>query len=270
MKNKKGFTLIELLAVIVILAILMVIAIPRILNVIESSRNSAAFSSIKLLKDSIKTQIASSELSNIKFTKDNDNCYIFDFNLDTNGNVNKLSLKNKENFSGITKYCDGSFTDTNLTFQGNNGVDEDENKVYIIKNGRFVENEYGIDGFIENYQTDSFGELNVTLENGYIQVAQSGQRNSYNCKAVKFNKTLNSYNNIVIDGEINRLNCPSSRVIHVLDAVVSDSCIFEKQNFVGKLMEDTDEYSNNSVIYDCFGSSHTNVLKIYNLYIEKE
>ena len=55
MRNNKGFTLIELLAVIVILAVLMVIAIPKILNVIESSRNSAASSSIKLLKDSIKT-----------------------------------------------------------------------------------------------------------------------------------------------------------------------------------------------------------------------
>ena len=39
--NKKGFTLIELLAVIVILAIIMVIAVPQILNVIQSSRDSA-------------------------------------------------------------------------------------------------------------------------------------------------------------------------------------------------------------------------------------
>ena len=42
MKKEKGFTLIELLAVIVILAILMVIAVPKILNVIEKSKKSAA------------------------------------------------------------------------------------------------------------------------------------------------------------------------------------------------------------------------------------
>ena len=42
MKKEKGFTLIELLAVIVILAILMVVAVPKILNVIENSRKSAA------------------------------------------------------------------------------------------------------------------------------------------------------------------------------------------------------------------------------------
>ena len=41
MKNKKGFTLVELLAVIVILAVILVIAIPRILDVIDSSKLSS-------------------------------------------------------------------------------------------------------------------------------------------------------------------------------------------------------------------------------------
>ena len=59
MKKKKGFTLIELLAVIVILAIIMVIAVPKILDLIDDSRANAAQSSIKLLKDAIKTQVAS-------------------------------------------------------------------------------------------------------------------------------------------------------------------------------------------------------------------
>ena len=45
--NKKGFTLIELLAVIVILAIIMVIAVPQILNVVQSSRDSAWKSNVK-------------------------------------------------------------------------------------------------------------------------------------------------------------------------------------------------------------------------------
>lgn len=52
--NKKGFTLIELLAVIVILAIIMVIAVPQILNVIQSSRDSAWKSNVKLIEEGIE------------------------------------------------------------------------------------------------------------------------------------------------------------------------------------------------------------------------
>lgn len=52
--NKKGFTLIELLAVIVILAIIMVIAVPQILNVIDTSREKAWDSNVKLIKEGIE------------------------------------------------------------------------------------------------------------------------------------------------------------------------------------------------------------------------
>ena len=52
--NKKGFTLIELLAVIVIHAIIMVIAVPQILNVIQSSRDSAWKSNVKLIEEGIE------------------------------------------------------------------------------------------------------------------------------------------------------------------------------------------------------------------------
>ena len=48
MKKEKGFTLIELLAVIVILAIIMVIAVPKILDIIESSRKKTAIESGQL------------------------------------------------------------------------------------------------------------------------------------------------------------------------------------------------------------------------------
>ena len=41
MKNKKGFTLIELLAVIVVLAIIALIATPIVMNIINSSKDSA-------------------------------------------------------------------------------------------------------------------------------------------------------------------------------------------------------------------------------------
>ena len=56
--NKKGFTLIELLAVIVILAIIMVIAVPQILNVINSSRESAWNDNLKMIERSIETNDA--------------------------------------------------------------------------------------------------------------------------------------------------------------------------------------------------------------------
>ena len=118
MKKEKGFTLIELLAVIVILAILMVIAVPKIINVINNSRKSASESSIKLLKDTIKTQVTSKDITNSNFEQDTSGCYLFDFDSETNKNVEQLKLKNKDRFSGSIKYCDGKFTNNTLMFDG--------------------------------------------------------------------------------------------------------------------------------------------------------
>ena len=118
MNKNKGFTLIELLAVIVILAILMVIAVPKILNVIENSRKSAAESSIKLVKDAIKTQVTSESMMGTNFTSNDDGCYTFNFDDQTSGNVKELKLKNKEKISGTIKYCNGNFTNNTLSFDG--------------------------------------------------------------------------------------------------------------------------------------------------------
>ena len=118
MKKEKGFTLIELLAVIVILAILMVIAVPKILNVIENSRKSAAESSIKLVKDAIKTQVTSGSMMGTNFTSDESGCYTFNFDDQTSGNAKELQLKNKENITGTIKYCNGNFTNNTLSFDG--------------------------------------------------------------------------------------------------------------------------------------------------------
>ena len=118
MNKNKGFTLIELLAVIVILAILMVIAVPKILNVIENSRKSAAESSIKLVKDAIKTQVTSESMMGTNFTSDESGCYIFNFDDQTSGNTKELQLKNKENITGTIKYCNGNFTNNTLAFDG--------------------------------------------------------------------------------------------------------------------------------------------------------
>ena len=52
MKKGNGFTLIELLAVIVILAVILVIAIPRILDVIETSKKDSIKSSARMIINS--------------------------------------------------------------------------------------------------------------------------------------------------------------------------------------------------------------------------
>lgn len=108
--KRKGFTLIELLAVIVILAVIMVIAVPKILDVIESSREAAFENSKKLIKSAIKTQLTSSNIiDGNSFTKDDNNCYVFDFD-NKNSNYQNLNVKNKENFSGSISYCDKQIT----------------------------------------------------------------------------------------------------------------------------------------------------------------
>ena len=116
MNKNKGFTLIELLAVIVILAILMVIAVPKILNVIENSRKSAAESSIKLVKDAIRSQVTSESMMGTNFTSDESGCYTFNFDDQNSGNAKELQLKNKENITGSIKYCNGKFSDDLLEF----------------------------------------------------------------------------------------------------------------------------------------------------------
>lgn len=60
--KKKGFTLIELLAVIVILAIIAVIATPIIINVIESTKKSAANSEAKMVVSAIQNYCAAKDL----------------------------------------------------------------------------------------------------------------------------------------------------------------------------------------------------------------
>ena len=158
MKKEKGFTLIELLAVIVILAILMVVAVPKILNVIENSRKSAAESSIKLVKDAIKTQVTSGSIMGTNFTSDESGCYTFNFDDQTSGNAKKLQLKNKENITGTIKYCNGKFSDDTLVF---NGVEiKEENKKVICK--RAEETTLHTDG------THTFGSIGSkgTLSSG--------------------------------------------------------------------------------------------------------
>ena len=129
--KKKGFTLIELLAVIVILGIITVIAVPKVLDIINKSRESASNSSIKLVKDAIKIQVASSDLTGSVFIKETDGCYIFNFDDQTTGNAKALEIKNKDKVSGSIKYCNNTFSDDTLKFNGNS-ISKDEPKGKII------------------------------------------------------------------------------------------------------------------------------------------
>ena len=138
--KKKGFTLIELLAVIVILGIITVIAVPKILDIINKSRESAASSSIKLVKDAIKTQVASSDLTGPVFTKESDGCYIFNFDDQTIGNVKTLEIKNKDKISGSIKYCNNTFSDDTLKFDGNS-ISKGDTKRPICKRATILHTE---------------------------------------------------------------------------------------------------------------------------------
>ena len=130
--RKKGFTLIELLAVIVILGIITVIAVPKVLDIITKSKESASSSSIKLVKDAIKTQIASSDLTGPIFTKETDGCYLFDFDDQASGNAKTLEIKNKDKISGSIKYCNNTFSDDTLKFDGNS-ISKSDTKRPICK-----------------------------------------------------------------------------------------------------------------------------------------
>ena len=107
-KNKSGFTLIELLAVIVILAVILVISIPRILDVIETSKKDSFKNAAQLIADSAEKKKASNKLLDkdesiackdvAKINIDDyGNCII---KFDENGTA-KVSISGKGKFEGL-------------------------------------------------------------------------------------------------------------------------------------------------------------------------
>ena len=165
MKKEKGFTLIELLAVIVLLAIITIIAVPKILNVIEKSKESSAESSIKLVKDAIKTQIVSGDaLNESNFIKNNDGCYLFNFDDQSTGNSKELKLKNKDKISGSITYCNGTFKDDTLKFDGTEISKDDNNNKIICKRATTLHTE-------ECTQTDTANFCSAT---GYTTSGSKG------------------------------------------------------------------------------------------------
>ena len=120
MKNKKGFTLIELLAVIIILAIILAIAVPKILLLIDKSRESANETSKKLLMEAIKIQVTNQEMYNSGDLYKENGCYLFNFDNDVNNNVSNLKLKNKEQFKGSITYSPSTgFQDDSISLDNN-------------------------------------------------------------------------------------------------------------------------------------------------------
>ena len=120
MKKKNAFTLIELLAVIVILAVILVIAIPRILDVIETSKKDSFKNSAQLIADNAEKKKVSDkllgkdeEITCKDVAKINDEDYascIITFDSD---GIAKVSITGKGKFDGL-KVCNATKNDVNI------------------------------------------------------------------------------------------------------------------------------------------------------------
>ena len=120
-KKRNAFTLIELLAVIVILAVILVIAIPRILDVIETSKKDSFKTSAQLIADSAEKKYVENKLNNIdeeitcenvtKLSKeDYESCKI---TFDNEGNA-KVTIEGKGKFKDLA-ICNGTKTSVELS-----------------------------------------------------------------------------------------------------------------------------------------------------------
>ncbi len=110
----KAFTLVELLAVIVILAIILVIAVPKIMDVINSSKKSTLETSVKMIASSAeKTKMQNAVLGKEDATitcdsvaklsnSDYESCTI-----EFDGNTAKVTVKGKGKFEGLN-VCGGT------------------------------------------------------------------------------------------------------------------------------------------------------------------
>ena len=120
MKKRNAFTLIELLAVIVILAVILVIAIPRILDVIETSKKDSFKNSAQLIADSAEKKKVSDKLlgkdeeitcKDVAKISDEDyaSCII---TFDSDG-IAKVSITGRGKFDGL-KVCNATKNDVNI------------------------------------------------------------------------------------------------------------------------------------------------------------
>ena len=157
MKKRNAFTLIELLAVIVILAVILVIAIPRILDVIETSKKDSFKNSAQLIADSAEKKKVSDkllgkdeEITCKDVAKINDEDYascIISF--DESG-IAKVSITGKGKFDGL-KITNGT--------KDNAEVKEITKPTYGMKATEYITNLLEYDG--EGLKIDNTSDANI-------------------------------------------------------------------------------------------------------------
>jgi len=157
MKKRNAFTLIELLAVIVILAVILVIAIPRILDVIETSKKDSFKNSAQLIADSAEKKKVSDkllgkdeEITCKDVAKINDEDYAScKIRFDSEGNA-KVSITGKGKFDGL-KITNGT--------KENAEVKEITKPTYGMKAVEYISNLYEYDG--EGLKIDNTPDQNI-------------------------------------------------------------------------------------------------------------
>ena len=157
MKKSNAFTLIELLAVIVILAVILVIAIPRILDVIETSKKDSFKNSAQLIADNAEKKKVSDkllgkaeEITCKDVAKINDEDYascIITFDSD---GIAKVSITGKGKFDGL-KITNGT--------KENAEVKEITKPTYGMKATEYITNLLEYDG--EGLKIDNTSDANI-------------------------------------------------------------------------------------------------------------
>ncbi len=155
--KKNAFTLIELLAVIAILAIILVIAIPRILDVIETSKKDSFKNAAQLIADSAEKKKVSDkllgkdeEITCKDVAKINDEDYAScKISFDESG-IAKVSITGKGKFDGL-KITNGT--------KENAEVKEITKPTYGMKATEYITNLLEYDG--EGLKKDNTGDQNI-------------------------------------------------------------------------------------------------------------
>ena len=156
-KKKNAFTLIELLAVIVILAVILVISIPRILDVIETSKKDSFKNAAQLIADSAEKKKVSDKLlgkdeeitcKDVAKISDEDyaSCKI---SFDSDG-IAKVSITGKGKFNGL-KITNGT--------KENAEVKEITKPTYGMKAVEYITNLLEYDG--EGLKKDNTSDQNI-------------------------------------------------------------------------------------------------------------
>ena len=169
MKKKNAFTLIELLAVIVILAVILVIAIPRILDVIETSKKDSFKNAAQLIADSAEKKKVSDkllgkdeEITCKDVAKINDEDYAScKITFDSEGNA-KVSITGKGKFDGL-KITNGT--------KENAEVKEITKPTYGMKATEYITNllEYNGEGLKKDNTPDQNIRYYGSNPNNYVR-----------------------------------------------------------------------------------------------------